>query len=118
MKLAKESCTPSRGSQPPLAESEVTDLYRQLPEWSMVEREGTKRLERSFRFRNFEEALSFTIRIGEIAEEEGHHPTLVTEWGKVMVVWWSHRIKGLHRNDFIMAAKTNEVYMMQTTRTA
>ncbi len=117
LELAKESCTPFRGSQSTLAESEITELYRQLPEWSMVERDGTKRLERTFRFRNFEGALSFTIKIGEIGEEEGHHPTLLTEWGRVTVTWWSRRIKGLHRNDFIMAAKTNQVYFLHMSRT-
>jgi 4a-hydroxytetrahydrobiopterin dehydratase len=74
-----------------------------------VERKGTKRLERTFKFENFAQALSFTNKVGEQAEEEGHHPALLTEWGKVTVTWWTHKIGGLHRNDFIMAAKTDEL---------
>jgi len=80
-----------------------------VPGWKVVEREGIKRLERVFGFRNFAEALAFTDRVGEQAEEEGHHPALLTEWGRVTVTWWTHKIGGLHRNDFIMAAKTDEL---------
>jgi 4a-hydroxytetrahydrobiopterin dehydratase len=65
---------------------------------------------RAFKFKNFTEALAFTDQVGEIAEEEGHHPALFTEWGKVTVRWWTHKIGGLHENDFIMAAKTDRLY--------
>jgi 4a-hydroxytetrahydrobiopterin dehydratase len=81
-----------------------------VPSWQIVERDSIKRLERGFKFRNFAEALAFTNRVGEIAELEGHHPALLAEWGRVTVSWWTHKIKGLHRNDFIMAAKTDRVY--------
>jgi 4a-hydroxytetrahydrobiopterin dehydratase len=64
-------------------------------------------LSRTFIWRNFAEALAFTNRVGTLAEAEGHHPLLITEWGKVTVQWWTHKIKGLHRNDLIMAAKTD-----------
>lgn len=74
-----------------------------------MEREGVKRLERVFKFKDFTEALKFTDRVGKIAEEEGHHPSILTEWGKVTVTWWTHKLKGLHRNDFIMAAKTDHL---------
>jgi 4a-hydroxytetrahydrobiopterin dehydratase len=67
------------------------------------------RLERAFKFKDFAEALAFTIKVGEIAEAEGHHPALLTEWGRVTVTWWTHKIRGLHRNDFIMAAKTDHL---------
>jgi 4a-hydroxytetrahydrobiopterin dehydratase len=63
-----------------------------------------------FRFKNFRQALEFTNKIGDIAEQEGHHPVIVTEWGRVKVSWWTHKIQGLHQNDFIMAAKTDELY--------
>jgi 4a-hydroxytetrahydrobiopterin dehydratase len=69
-----------------------------------------KRLERVFKFKNFVQALEFTNKIGAIAEAEGHHPLLVTEYGRVTVDWWTHVIKGLHKNDFIMAAKSDEVF--------
>ncbi len=75
-----------------------------------MKREGIERLERVFKFRNFAEALAFSNKVGEIAEEEDHHPAILTEWGRVTVTWWTHKIKGLHRNDFIMAAKTDRVY--------
>ena len=75
----------------------------------MVERDGIKRLERVFKFKDFAEALAFTNKVGQIAEEEGHHPSILTEWGRVTVTWWTHKIKGLHRNDFIMATKTDRL---------
>ena len=73
----------------------------------MIEVDGIPCLERVFKFKNFAEALEFTNQVGAIAEEEDHHPKLVTEWGKVSVQWWTHKIKGLHKNDYIMAAKTD-----------
>jgi 4a-hydroxytetrahydrobiopterin dehydratase len=88
----------------------MAELHPQVPDWQIVERDQIKRLERAFKFKNFVEALQFTNRVGELAEEEGHHPALMTEWGRVTVTWWTHKIKGLHRNDFIMAAKTDGLY--------
>ncbi len=81
-----------------------------VPQWEVVERDGIPLLQRIFKFKNFVEALAFTNKIGVIAEEQGHHPLIVTEWGRVTVQWWTHVIKGLHRNDFIMAAKTDEIF--------
>jgi 4a-hydroxytetrahydrobiopterin dehydratase len=89
----------------------MIDLHPQVLDWQIVERDQIKRLERAFKFKNFIEALHFTDRVGELAEEEGHHPALLTEWGKVTVTWWTHKIRGLHRNDFIMAAKTDGLYL-------
>jgi 4a-hydroxytetrahydrobiopterin dehydratase len=105
--LASEKCVACRADAPRLTEAEVAELRRTTPEWQVVEREGIPRLERVFRFENFVQALEFTNRVGEIAEAEGHHPALLTEWGRVTVTWWTHKIRGLHRNDFIMAAKTD-----------
>ena len=106
--LSEMRCTACRGDEPTLTDAEIAELLPQVPEWQVVQREGIKRLERVFRFRSFAEALAFTNRVGEQAEEEGHHPALLTEWGRVKVTWWTHKIDGLHRNDFIMAAKTDE----------
>jgi 4a-hydroxytetrahydrobiopterin dehydratase len=78
-----------------------------VPDWQIIERDGIKRLERTFK--NFAQAVAFTNKVAEIAEAEGHHPAILTEWGKVTVTWWTHKIKGLHRNDFIMAAKTDQL---------
>jgi 4a-hydroxytetrahydrobiopterin dehydratase len=107
--LSEMRCTACRGDEPTLTEAEIAEMRPQVPEWQVVQREGIKRLERVFRFRNFAQALAFANRVGEQAEEEGHHPALLTEWGKVTVTWWTHKIGGLHRNDFIMAARTDEL---------
>lgn len=108
--LAGMRCTACRGGEPTLSEAEISGLHPQVPGWQVVEREGIRRLERTFRFWNFAEALTFTNRVGEQAEEEDHHPALLTEWGKVTVTWWTHKIGGLHQNDFIMAAKTDGLF--------
>jgi len=78
--------------------------------WQAREMDGVDRLEKVFKFKDFLEAMAFTNRIAVIAEEQGHHPLITTEWGGVTVQWWTHKIKGLHRNDFIMAAKTDEIF--------
>ena len=103
-------CIPCRGGEPTVTDEEMKSLAPQVPEWQVVERDGIQRLERAFKFKNFAQALQFTDRVGQLAEAEGHHPTIVTEWGRVTVTWWTHKIKGLHRNDFIMAAKTDQLY--------
>lgn len=107
--LSESKCVACRGDEPPLPDGEIAALKPQVPEWTVIERDGIKRLERVFKLKNFAEALALTNKIGEIAEAEDHHPLIVTEWGRVTVVWWTHKIKGLHRNDFIMAAKTDEL---------
>jgi 4a-hydroxytetrahydrobiopterin dehydratase len=94
---------------PRATEAETGELLGQIPDWQVLEREGVKRLERRFAFPDFAAALAFTNRVGAIAEAEGHHPALLTEWGRVTVSWWTHAIRGLHRNDFVMAAKTDAV---------
>jgi 4a-hydroxytetrahydrobiopterin dehydratase len=106
-------CVACRGDEPPASEAEIARLKPHIPDWSLVVRDGEKRLERVFKFKNFAEALAFTDKIGETAEYEGHHPALLTEWGKVTVAWWTHAIKGLHRNDFIMAAKTDQTFAVR-----
>jgi 4a-hydroxytetrahydrobiopterin dehydratase len=112
--LAKMKCTACRGDEPMLTDAEIEELRPQVPDWQVVEREGVKRLERAFRFDDFAQALAFTNKVGEQAEEEGHHPALLTEWGKVRVTWWTHKIGGLHQNDFIMAARMDELFEGRT----
>lgn len=107
MSLDEMKCEPCRGGMPTLTNAEIDHYYQQLQRWSVVEKDGIKRLERSFTFKDFAEALAFTNKVGEIAERQGHHPDILTEWGKVTVTWWTHKIRGLHKNDFIMAAKTD-----------
>lgn len=108
--LAGEKCVPCRGGEPTLDGREIERLLRAVPGWRVVDRDGVKRLEREFRFADFASALDFTDRVGERAEEAGHHPALLTEWGRVTATWWTHAIGGLHRNDFVMAARTDRVY--------
>jgi 4a-hydroxytetrahydrobiopterin dehydratase len=110
MELRELKCVPCRGGDPSLTGDQIQELQPQVPEWDVVERDGVKRLERVFKFRNFKDALAFTVKVGDLAEAEDHHPTLTTEWGKVTVTWWTHVIKGLHQNDFVMAAKTDQIY--------
>ena len=105
--LSSERCTACRRDAPRVTDAEIAELKPNIPGWEVVEREGIPRLERMFKFADFSHALAFTVRVGLIAETEGHHPALLTEWGKVTVTWWTHKIRGLHRNDFIMAAKTD-----------
>lgn len=107
--LARVKCTACRVGEPTVTDAEFAELHPQVPEWQIVEKDGIKRIERSFKFKDFPEALNFTNKVGEIAEEEGHHPGIMTEWGRVTVEWWTHKIKGLHRNDFVMAAKTDRL---------
>jgi len=108
--LVRMRCTACRAGEPTVTEAEMDEFQPQVPEWQVVERQNIKRLERLFRFKNFAEAIAFTDKVGELAEAEAHHPAILTEWGRVTVTWWTHKIKGLHRNDFIMAAKTEQLY--------
>jgi 4a-hydroxytetrahydrobiopterin dehydratase len=107
--LARERCVACRRDAPRLTDLEIDALRPEVPEWTVVTREGIRRLERVFAFPDFAAALAFTDRVGALAEADGHHPALLTEWGRVTVTWWTHKIKGLHRNDFVMAAKTDEL---------
>ena len=108
--LVQMNCIACRGDEPRLSDEEIASLKPQVSEWRIVEYDGIKQLERIFKQRNFAQALAFTNRVGELAESEGHHPALLTEWGRVTVKWWTHKLKGLHRNDFIMAAKTDYLF--------
>ncbi len=108
--LAFGKCVACRGGEPTLTEAEIAELHPQVPGWQVKEVDGIHRLERVFKLKNFVEAIAFTNKIGVISEEEDHHPLIITEWGRVTVQWWSHKIRGLHNNDFIMAAKTDQLY--------
>ena len=108
-KLTEAKCVSCRRGAPQVTESEIAELKPQIPDWKLLKRDEVPRLERVFSFQDFAEALAFTVKVGELAESEGHHPAILTEWGRVTVGWWTHKIRGLHRNDFIMAAKTDEI---------
>lgn len=107
MSLSKQQCEACRADAPRVNDDELAELMSQIPDWSGVVVDGMLQLHREFRFKNFRQALAFSNLVGELAEEEGHHPAILTEWGKVTVSWWTHKIAGLHKNDFIMAARTD-----------
>jgi 4a-hydroxytetrahydrobiopterin dehydratase len=108
-RLTQLKCIACRRDAPTATDEEIAELHAQVPDWDLVELDGIKRLQRVFPAGDFAQALAFTRQVGELAEAEGHHPALLTEWGRTTVTWWTHKIKGLHRNDFIMAAKTDEL---------
>jgi 4a-hydroxytetrahydrobiopterin dehydratase len=108
--LSQLKCVSLRGGEPTLNSGEVYRLQPQVAEWQVKEVDGEQRLERIFKFKDFAQALAFTDKVGAVAEQEDHHPRIVLEWGRVTVNWWTHKIGGLHKNDFIMAAKTDELY--------
>ena len=108
--LSKERCEACRADAPRVTPDEQRQLGSEIPDWSVIEQGGEDQLSRTFKFGNFAEALAFTNRVGELAEAEDHHPALLTEYGRVQVRWWTHKIGGLHRNDYIMAARTDQLY--------
>ena len=104
MDLAKKDCVPCRGGVPPLSGDTVDQLLQELDAWSVEE---GYHLTRTYKFKNFAEALAFVNRVGEIAEQQNHHPDLHLAWGKVRVEVWTHKISGLTESDFIFAAKVD-----------
>jgi 4a-hydroxytetrahydrobiopterin dehydratase len=105
--LATKTCTPCRGGVPPLDRQQAEAYLEQADEWQLLD--DGKRIERRFRFKNFREALAFVDRVGALAEAEAHHPDISFGWGYATVSLYTHKIKGLHENDFIMAAKINRL---------
>jgi 4a-hydroxytetrahydrobiopterin dehydratase len=107
-------CAACRGDDPGISDADMARYLPLIPDWRIDERNGIRRLERTFKFKGFAGALAFTDRVGALAETEGHHPVITTAWGKVVVEWWTHEIKGLHLNDFIMASQTDAAYKAST----
>jgi 4a-hydroxytetrahydrobiopterin dehydratase len=105
--LAEKSCTPCRGGIPPLTEEEAAGYHKQAVDWELLDQ--AKRIERTFRFKNFGEAFGFVERAAALAEAEGHHPDIGFGWGYATVSLRTKKIKGLHENDFIMAAKLDRI---------
>tara|TARA_B100000965_G_C19341704_1_gene647720 strand:- start:109 stop:456 length:348 start_codon:yes stop_codon:yes gene_type:complete len=107
--LSQSSCEACRADAHALSDKEIQDLLPQIPSWKISEEEGIKSLICSFAFLSYQECIIFTNKVALLAEQEDHHPEIILEWGKVTVMWWSHKIKGLHMNDFICASKTDEL---------
>ncbi len=110
--LAELECEACKLGAPHMSNEDIKSLIKTLPNWDLVDVDGILQLTQTFKFKNFKFALEFTNRVGEMAETQGHHPALLTEWGKVNVTWWSHSIKGLHHNDFVCAAKTDALLVV------
>ncbi|MBZ0297307.1 MAG: 4a-hydroxytetrahydrobiopterin dehydratase [Anaerolineae bacterium] len=108
--LLLDKCEPVNSQSRPLSKAEIDEMKQQASEWQVVDVNGVPHLKREFTFENFAQALLFTQKVGELAEEQDHHPQLVTEWGRVDVEWWTHSVKGLHKNDFVMALKVDDMY--------
>ena len=108
--LNNEKCEACRRDSPSVTDDEVAELKPEVPQWELTHENGIPKLDRVFKVKNFQQALDFTNQLGSLAEEQGHHPRLITEWGRVQVTWWTHKIRNLHRNDFVMAAKSDYVY--------
>jgi len=107
--LRQSTCTACRGGEPPLTEDEIHALLPHVPMWQVTRADGVTRIERAFSFPDFKSAMAFAVQVGELAEREDHHPDLYVAWGRVRVELWTHKIGGLHRNDFIMASKIDEL---------
>ena len=108
--LKDMKCVACRGGDPSLTDAEIADLLPHVPQWQLVTQDNILRLQRVFKLKNYAQSLECTNKIAAIAEAEDHHPLIILEWGRVTVEWWTHVVRGLHKNDFIMAAKTDEIF--------
>ena len=115
-RLTQQTCVPCRGGVPPLTAGELALLLPEVPEWTLAEQDAVQRIRREFRFKDFRSAMEFAVRVGELAEREQHHPELHVGWGHVSVELWTHKIRGLHQNDFVMAAKIDEIQATSSAR--
>lgn len=106
-KLTEQQCAPCRGDEPQATQEEREQWQKQIPQWNIVTQGAIDKLERVFVFADYTSAVAFANRIAELAEQLDHHPAILLEWGRVSVQWWTHKIGGLHRNDFIAAARTD-----------
>ncbi|WP_113905962.1 4a-hydroxytetrahydrobiopterin dehydratase [Aliidiomarina celeris] len=105
--LKHQTCEACQAGAPQVTDEELRDLMKEIPDWVPESRDGVLQLERVYKFKNFKQAWAFSNKVAQLAEDEFHHPSILLEWGKVTITWWTHAIGGLHRNDFIMAAKTD-----------
>ncbi|PKM23161.1 MAG: 4a-hydroxytetrahydrobiopterin dehydratase [Gammaproteobacteria bacterium HGW-Gammaproteobacteria-14] len=109
MSLAEQACEACRADAPRATDEQVAQWRNEIPAWKLVEEDGVVKLQRQFSFADFSAAMAFSQQVAVLADSVGHHPSLLTEWGKVTVTWWTHKITGLHRNDFICAARTDQL---------
>ena len=108
--LISQNCVACKADAPKVTDDELAELLKEIPEWKLITKESMLRLQRVFEFQGYSSAVQFTNKIADLAEQEDHHPAILLEWGKVEVTWWTHMMLGLHKNDFIAAAKTDQLF--------
>lgn len=109
IELKKRHCEACEEGAPPITQREIDEFMPLIPDWRVVELDGVQRLQREFDFNDFVQALEFVNKIGQLAEAEAHHPSILLEYGRVTLTWWTRKIRGLHVNDFIMVARSDEL---------
>ncbi len=109
--LSEMKCIACRGGDPPASEKERAVWFPQIADWKLIHFQGKERLKRKYAFKKYSKALNFAHQVGQWADEQDHHPSILIEWGWVTVIWWTHVVEGLHQNDFISAAKTDTIYL-------
>jgi len=107
--LTQKKCEACRADAPQATPEEIEEYRTQIPNWDILDNDGVKQLRRQYKFKNFAKALEFANKVGEIADQEDHHPSILVEYGKTTVTWYTHKINGLHVNDFIMAARSDQL---------
>ena len=110
MELTDMKCEACQVGAPPATSTEIAQFLQDHTDWALIEHDTANRLQRTFSFTSYKDSLDFTIKVGELAEVEDHHPDVLLQWGRVTVTWWTHKINALHKNDLIMAAKTEALY--------
>ncbi len=108
--LLKQQCEPISAQSEALSRTDVTGYMDKFEDWTVIDSGGELHLRREFKFPDFREAALFAYYVGQEADEQNHHPVIAVEYGKAVVTWWTHALNGLHRNDFIMAARTDDIY--------
>ena len=107
--LTSQKCEACQADAPKVTDDELVEFFKEIPDWEPITEDSISKLRRNFSFKDYIQAVEFSNKVAELAEEEDHHPAILLEWGKVQVTWWTHKILGLHKNDFIAAAKTDRL---------
>lgn len=106
--LSSQSCEACRIDAPKVPQDQIQILLSEINGWVLIE-EPINKIQKIFSFKSYKDSVDFSNKVASLADDEDHHPQIVLEWGKVTVIWWSHKIEGLHKNDFICAAKTDKL---------
>ena len=106
--LSSQSCEACQIDAPKVPQNQIQILLSEINDWFLIEKPINK-IQKVFRFKSYKDSVDFSNKVASLADDEDHHPQIILEWGKVTVIWWSHKIEGLHKNDFICAAKTDKL---------